>query len=99
MFLNGNWGRVCHHGWDITDAQVVCRELDFPSAISAHCCSHFGRGTRPVMLDNVKCSQTDHVNRLALCAHSGRGSRICRKGADAGVVCQCECKNCSLVRT
>jgi hypothetical protein len=86
VYYNGTWGAVCGNGWDIADAEVVCRELGFPEAAASHCCSHFGEGTGPVLLDNVGCAQTH--KRLAACDHQGWGVHNCSEEQNAGVVCQ-----------
>lgn len=83
IFLDGFWGTVCHHGWSIADARVVCHQLGFPGALSAPTSAAFGEGAGPIHLDDVYCEgvETDLVNcslnRRVNCGHS----------QDAGVIC------------
>ena len=46
VFYDGLWGTVCDDGWDLTDADVVCKELGFGSAKEAAQTSKFGKGKR-----------------------------------------------------
>ncbi|XP_078685521.1 CUB and sushi domain-containing protein 3-like [Branchiostoma floridae x Branchiostoma belcheri] len=39
------WGTVCHNGFDLKDAEVVCRMMGYPNAYRVHPDAYFGRGT------------------------------------------------------
>ena len=92
VYYNGEWGTVCDNGWDLNDAQVVCRELDLGRAINASSRAFYGQGSGRIWLDNVNCVGTE----LAIedCSHSGWGVENCNYGQDASV--QCSASNGSL---
>ena len=71
VYYNGRWGAVCYYGWDVHDANIVCKQLGFKSA------EIVGFGTRPatnILLDNLICSNNDTV--LASCGHYGIGIKV-----------------------
>ena len=85
VYYNGSWGTVCDDGWDISDANVVCQQLNYSRATSALGDAYFGAGSGPIHYDEVTCNGTE--TRLADCAHNGVGIHDCGHGEDAGVQC------------
>lgn len=72
VFYSGQWGTICAYGWDLIDANVVCRSLGFPNATSiGPSWRGFRGGSGPVWLDNVNCRGDE--SSLTQCTHSGWG--------------------------
>ena len=82
---HGAWGTVCDDGWDIQDAEVVCRMLGYDVAVEAPGSARFGAGSGQIVLDNVLCS--GYEENLADCTHPCYGLHDCGHSEDAGVNC------------
>uniref|UniRef100_A0A8C1X746 Neurotrypsin n=1 Tax=Cyprinus carpio TaxID=7962 RepID=A0A8C1X746_CYPCA len=85
VFLNGEWGSVCDHGWNDVSAAVVCRQLGFTGVSKARPMGYFGAGKGTIHLTNVRC--TGKESFLGECPSKGQDSHACKHGQDAGVVC------------
>ncbi|XP_074873859.1 scavenger receptor cysteine-rich domain-containing protein DMBT1-like [Carettochelys insculpta] len=85
VFHNQQWGTVCDDGWDVTDAGVVCQQLDCGLALSAPGGARYGKGSDSIWLTKVQCTGTEVA--LSKCKFQSWGTNHCTHGQDAGVVC------------
>ena len=85
VYHNGQWGTVCDDKWDITDANVACRQLGFPNAISSSGGAKYGEGSDGIWMDEVECQGGEAS--LLDCAHEGWGQHGCIHSKDASVEC------------
>ncbi|KAJ8257254.1 hypothetical protein GJAV_G00183620 [Gymnothorax javanicus] len=81
----GSWGTVCDDGWDLADAQVVCRELGCGHALSALGGGAFGEGQGPILLHDMHCHGNESL--LEGCEPEMGLAGHCSHAQDAGVVC------------
>ncbi|XP_067248162.1 scavenger receptor cysteine-rich type 1 protein M130-like [Chanodichthys erythropterus] len=85
VYHNAVWGSVCDDLWDISDAQVVCRQLGCGAALRADGNSVFGAGEGVVWLNRVEC----RGNEIHLwdCPLSLKNHTDCSNKDHAGLTC------------
>jgi len=66
--IGGLWGTVSDVGWDIYDANVVCKQKHFGGAVGAYSGSYFGKGKGPIWMSNFQCKGSE--SSLAKCIHN-----------------------------
>ena len=86
IWYNSRWNTVCDDFWDYNDATVVCQQLGYRGAETAHLGAHFGQGSGNILLDDLLC--TGREASLLECPHNGINSHNCWHGEDASVTCE-----------
>ncbi|XP_012583423.1 PREDICTED: neurotrypsin isoform X2 [Condylura cristata] len=85
LYHADQWGTVCDDQWDDADAEVICRQLGLSGIAKAWNQAHFGEGSGPVLLDEVRC--TGNELSIEQCPKSSWGEHNCGHKEDAGVSC------------
>ena len=87
VWYSERWTTVCDDYWSPIDANLVCQQLGYRSAVKAHRGAHFGKGLGDILLDNLQC--TGREASLLDCPHNGLYVHNCNHQEDAGVTCEC----------
>ncbi|XP_056258014.1 galectin-3-binding protein A-like [Seriola aureovittata] len=92
VYHDGKWGTVCDDGWDLAEAQVVCRQLHFPGARSVVIGQDYGEvKSGLIWLDDINCNGTEY--HLLTCGFKNWGVTDCTHKEDVGVICETESTN------
>lgn len=83
---SGQWGTICDDQWDLRDASVVCRMLNYSGVLAAPSYGAYGEGSGQIWLDSLLC--TGNESSIEECPHGGWGNHDCSHFEDAGVICQ-----------
>ncbi|XP_078089116.1 scavenger receptor cysteine-rich domain-containing group B protein-like [Mustelus asterias] len=81
ILYQSTWGTVCDDGWDLTEGDIVCQQLNCGKAESISGTYH-GQTDREVLLSGVRCDGMERsldqcisnplgVNRSSQCKHAG----------------------------
>ena len=79
----GVWGAICNDLFNLTAANVVCRQLGYPGAVRV---ASFGSHSNQIWLDDVRCIGNE--TSIVHCSHNGFNIYDCNFNNDqVGVEC------------
>ncbi|XP_072411949.1 scavenger receptor cysteine-rich domain-containing protein DMBT1-like [Chiloscyllium punctatum] len=85
MMCNKRWGTFCGDSWDITDANVVCRQLGCGFARLARGGPAISQGKGVIWQNDVKCKGSESF--LSDCLSAAPGQSTCNHKEIASVFC------------
>ncbi|XP_072483010.1 lysyl oxidase homolog 4 isoform X2 [Notamacropus eugenii] len=85
VLMNGQWGTVCDHKWNLISASVLCRQLGYGSAREVLFGAQLGQGLGPIHLREVRCSGYERL--LSDCPAHDAAQSGCQHENDAAVRC------------
>ena len=98
VLYNNKWVTVCDDYWDISDADVVCRQLGFLNgALTTRNDAYFGEGCGTTLLHDVQCTGSE--SDLFDCSHRFIRIHDCAHQDDAGVTCRSSFYNYTVLNT
>ena len=65
MYHNGQWGTICDKNWSKEDADVVCKELGYKTALFPVKNAKFGEGSGPVRFKHSSISPKPRSQRFS----------------------------------
>ncbi|KAJ8042665.1 Macrophage scavenger receptor types I and II [Holothuria leucospilota] len=85
LLINGQWGTVCEDRWNVTDTNVVCRQLGYLAAVVTYSYAFFGEGSGVIWSTNSQCNGSE--SSLSECKVQIIEALDCNHSQDVGVLC------------
>ncbi|XP_043542452.1 deleted in malignant brain tumors 1 protein-like [Chiloscyllium plagiosum] len=84
ILYKSTWGTVCDDGWDLTNGDIVCRQLNCGKSESITG-AYRGQGGGEILLSGVRCNGTE--DSLDQCIANPLGANHSAGCQHAGVIC------------
>lgn len=85
VFVQGQWGTVCDDAFGLLDANVICKMLGYPRALTSRNRAFYGRGSGKIWVDQLNCNGNE--DSIFDCDMNELGDHDCDHKEDAGVEC------------